>query len=204
MPDGQMTLPKGAYERQADDLYPTPAWVTGVLCDAVRLRGKVWEPAAGRGDMANVLRERGYEVLCSDISGDRLGCDGCIEQDFLSMSAQAITPGKFGESFTLLTNPPYSHAEQFIRRALELTEPVGGMVCMLLRNEFDCGIKRRDLWARPSFREKIVLTKRPMWFTDRPQQNHPRHNFAWLCWDHEFRGAPSIRWLPERKRGANA
>lgn len=198
MPDGQMTLPKGAYERQADDLYPTPAWVTEVLCGAVRLRGRVWEPAAGRGDMANVLRDAGYDVLCSDISGDRLGCDGCIEQDFLSMSVQAIAPGKFGETFSIVSNPPYSHAQEFIRQALALTEPVGGMVVMLLRNEFDCAIKRRDLWSRPSFREKIVLTRRPMWFAQ--STNHPRHNFSLAIWDHAHQGPPTIRWLPERKK----
>lgn len=203
MPDGQMTLAKGVYERQADDLYPTPAWVTEVLCAAVRLRGPVWEPAAGRGDMVNVLREAGYDVRASDISGDRLGCDGCVEQDFLSMSVQALSPGKYGEPFSIVSNPPYAHAEAFIRRALELTEPTRGMVVMLLRNEFDCAIKRRDLWARPSFREKIVLTRRPMWF-EGPKVNHPRHNFSFAVWDHAHQGPPTIRWLPERKKGANA
>jgi hypothetical protein len=199
MPDGQMTAPKGTYERQAGDLYPTPAWVTQVLCDAVRFRGRVWEPAAGRGDMANVLRDAGYDVRCTDIEGDRLGCDGCFEQDFLKTHHGTLSLGRFGEAFSIITNPPYSHAQEFIRQALALTEPVGGMVAMLLRNEFDCGIKRRDLWVRPSFREKIVLTKRPFWFNDAPMQNHPRHNFSWLLWDHEHIGPATIRWLPARK-----
>ena len=39
----------GAYERAANDFYPTPSWVTELLTNTVRLRGTVWEPCGARG-----------------------------------------------------------------------------------------------------------------------------------------------------------
>ena len=42
--------------RQKDDFYQTPEWVTRVLLGFHKFDGEIWEPAAGRGDMAEVLK----------------------------------------------------------------------------------------------------------------------------------------------------
>jgi hypothetical protein len=47
------------YDRQPHDQYFTPAWCSAALLSKVRLRGGVWEPAAGRGDMVRVLESAG-------------------------------------------------------------------------------------------------------------------------------------------------
>ena len=55
------------YERKERDLYETPAWVTEALIPHIPDRIKwVWEPSAGSGQMADVLREH-YNVYQSDI-----------------------------------------------------------------------------------------------------------------------------------------
>ena len=56
----------GAYERAANDFYPTPSWVTELLTNTVRLRGTVWEPCVGQGALAKVIAAAGY-------GGDRHG-----------------------------------------------------------------------------------------------------------------------------------
>ena len=126
-------LGESGFERRARDAYWTESWVTGALLDAVRIRGPVWEPACGRGDMVEVLRGRGHRVLASDIEGH--GFPDAFRYDFLSGPLVAL-PANFWPR-AIVTNPPYENAEAFIRRALEFMQPMGGQVAMLLRHEFD-------------------------------------------------------------------
>jgi hypothetical protein len=179
------------FARVEGDRYWTEAWVTRALLSKVRFRGTIWEPACGRGDMAHVLFANGYKVIISDIAGDTLGCVGASRTNFL-------THGSPGDAtFSIVTNPSYTLAEAFIRKALELTQRAGGMVAMLLRNEYDCAASRRDLFERESFAAKFVLTKRPKWADGIGRHSaSPRHNFAWFLWDWEHRGPARIEWLP--------
>lgn len=179
---------ESGYDRLAGDRYYTQPWITRALLRVVRFRGKVWEPACGRGDMVDVLREAGYDTIASDIAGATLGCVGASELDFL-------THGSPGDAtFSIVTNPPYAHAEAFIRKSLELTQRSGGQVAMLLRNEYDSASRRRDLFERESFACKLVLTKRPQWIEE--MDGKPRHNFAFYLWDWNHTGPATIRWLP--------
>jgi hypothetical protein len=181
-------LGEAGFERVEGDRYFTEPWVTKALLSCVKFRGLIWEPAAGRGDMADVLTDHGYQVMCSDIVGATLGCKNAAESDFLAHGS----PGD--GAFSIVTNPPYSHAEEFIRHALELTARSSGMVAMLLRNEYDCASSRRDLFERESFSMKFVLTKRPRWSEDNIAS--PRHNFCWMVWDHRNSGPARIIYGP--------
>jgi hypothetical protein len=184
-------LGESGFTRAPGDTYFTEHWVTQALLSRVQFRGTVWEPACGRGDIAEVLIDNGYKVMISDIAGETLGCSGASEADFLTHSS----PGD--AMFSIVTNPPYTHAEQFILKALDLTERASGMVAMLLRNEYDCAASRRDLFERESFAAKLVLTKRPRWVEGNGQQSaSPRHNFAWMIWDWNHSGNARIEWLP--------
>jgi hypothetical protein len=187
-------LGNGAFERVSGDRYYTEAWVTEALLDRVRFRGTIWEPACGRGDMVEVLRRYGYRVVASDIAGAELGCGGARAADFLT------TPPLCTGEFSIVTNPPYTLAEQFIRAALRLTRAGGGMVAMIMRNEYDCAASRRDLFERRAFTTKLVLTRRPKWVDAlAPHSASPRHNFAIYLWDHRHRGPARIAWLPSRQ-----
>jgi hypothetical protein len=177
------------FERVEGDQYWTEPWVTIALLNRVEFRGVIWEPACGRGDMANVLADSGYNVTVSDIAGDALGCKGAAKIDF-----RTAMPPAFDPLFSIVTNPPYQHASSFIRQALDLTSHAGGMVAMLLRNEFDCAASRRGLFEGMTFAAKLVLTKRPKWADVHTAS--PRHNFAWYIWDHQHSGSARIEWLP--------
>jgi hypothetical protein len=187
-PDSAMV--KSGFVRVDGDRYFTEPWVTKALLSRVKFRGLVWEPACGRGDMADVLVENGYKVMASDIAGDTLGCKNAAMADFLTHSS----PGD--GLFSIVTNPPYILAREFIYQALKLTERASGMVAMLLRNEYDCAASRRWLFERESFASKLVLTKRPKWRDAAESTASPRHNFAWYVWDHHHSGQARLEWIP--------
>jgi hypothetical protein len=50
-------------------LYETPRVATEALLEVeVTLPRRIWEPAAGRGAIAKVLREHGHEVVATDLA----------------------------------------------------------------------------------------------------------------------------------------
>jgi hypothetical protein len=178
-------LGSSGYARVANDAYFTPEWCTEALLRKVRLRGAVWEPACGDGAICRVLDRHGYRVVASDIA----------DYGYPSARADFLQHGRLGDAvYSIVTNPPYEHAEDFVRHALNQMESGTGPVAMLLRHEWDCAGSRRDLFERAPFARKITLTKRPRWSEE--NKASPRHNFAWFVWDFNHRLPPLLEWAP--------
>lgn len=179
---------KARYARAENDAYYTPAWCTEALLRHWWPNGDVWEPAAGRGDIAAVLEAEGIEVRATDL----VPFDGApmvrlqSDMDFLT-----CLPVK-SATFSIITNPPYKKAEAFIRKALELTGRGRGAVAMLLRNEYDCAKSRQTLFEQAPFARKIVLTTRPKWIEG--SKGSPRHNYSWFIWDWRHRGPATLEY----------
>lgn len=169
-----MSQRDSGYERKERDCYETPEWVTLALLPHIPSRIKtVWEPAAGSGKMAAPLIAAGYTVHTTDLT------DG---KDFLLSIDRAWS--------AIITNPPYTFAEEFIEHAMRM---VGGdgFVAMLLRTDFDHAKTRQRLFGRcPEFSKKLVLTKRIRWFED--SSGSPSFNHAWYMWDMPSRELPVI------------
>jgi hypothetical protein len=51
------------------DFYETPRCAVEALLAVEKLPHWLWEPAAGRGAIVNVLRDRGHAVIASDVVG---------------------------------------------------------------------------------------------------------------------------------------
>ena len=163
-----MSQRDSGYERKERDCYETPTWVTEALVGYIDTKKFVWEPACGSGKMVNALRDKGFEVVGSDIeTGD----------DFLKAAAL-----HHSQVQAIVTNPPYVHATEFVEKALRLTQPVSGMVAMLLRTDFDHAKSRKHLFGGcKAFWCKLVLTRRIKWFED--SKGQPSFNHAWFIWD---------------------
>ena len=170
------------FERRDHDAYYTPDWCTETLLNRVRFRGPIWEPAAGKGRMAAVLRNGGYVVAESDIDRET------DSLDFLTCTEM------MDGTVSIVTNPPYHIGAAFVSHALKLALPTGGMVAMLLRHEFDCAKRRRPMFETLPFALKLTMTTRPHWMEN--TGNSPRHNFAWFVWDAQHQGPPTLGWLP--------
>lgn len=155
------------------DNYSTPKWAVHALLDRVEFRGKIWEPAAGEGNIVEVLRERGHKVIGSDIRS----MDGrWKEKDFLQVEGRT--------SASIITNPPYKDAEAFVRNALELTSESGASVAMLLRLQFLEGQKRYYLFKEHPFTKMLVFSRRLAMY---PEGHEGKKGggtvpYAWFVW----------------------
>lgn len=162
------------HERRAADFYETPEWCVHSLLEHFDPSKGVWEPSCGANAIVDVLRKLGHYVFASDLNDYGVGAVLC---DFLTFNK--CPKG----TKDIVGNPPYGDdAEAFIRHAIKLVTPVGGRVAFLLRNEYDCAKKRRDLFdERSCFATKVVLTTRPRWIAG--TKGSPRHNYSWFIWD---------------------
>jgi hypothetical protein len=172
-----MSQRHSGYQRQADDTYETPPWVTQLLVPYLRRCRHIWDPANGPASkIAGALRQRGFKVSATN-------------DDFL---ARTVLPR--GDIDSIVTSPPYGAngrlACAFIVHALELV-PV---VAMLLRIDFDSGKTRPHLFGDcASLAGKIVLLDRIVWF-EREGASGPSDNHAWYLWDKRHRGPPTINY----------
>ena len=158
--------------RRQSDLYPTPPEATVALLRFLNLpkNTTIWEPAAGEGDMVKAIRACGY--------GSSFGTDVSEGFDFLS-------PDIFKRILTgfdwIITNPPFSLAEAFIRRAAELGKPFA----FLLKSQYWNATCRRKLFDEipPSY--ILPLTWRPDFFFKKRlpgEKGSPLMDVMWCVW----------------------
>ncbi len=110
------------------EFMPTPPWATRTLIREVLVprrapiaEARVWEPAAGQGHMAEVLREFFADVYASDVfdygvgypSGSFIAQDDRHAGDLVGDLAQC----PFRPDW-IVTNPPFSKFIPFVLRAL--------------------------------------------------------------------------------------
>jgi hypothetical protein len=177
-----MSQRASGYERKERDLYETPEWVTEALVPELPFMNdrRIWEPACGSGKMVRALEGRGLYVIGTDIEQGH---------DFLELARPA------GVS-AIITNPPYNRSHVFIEHAMQLMQPVHGLVAMLLRTDFDHAASRTDMFNGKGchFWKKLVLTRRIKWFED--SKGSPSFNHAWFIWDWKHEGPPTLAYGP--------
>lgn len=175
--------------RPADDDYPTPPEATRALLSVEHFAGGIWEPCAGGGAMAAVLRGAGYTVRATTIGESRH--DPKVPKhrvlggsDFLA-AIEAAHPN-------IVTNPPYRIAEDIIRHALTF-QPV--KLAMLLNLKFLGSVGRaRGLYREhPPARVWVIADRITMYPAgyDGPRGT-ATETHAWFVWDRSHLGAPAI------------
>lgn len=187
--------------RSALDFYETPTVVTKAFLRASGWHPKtnvVWEPAAGNGAIADVIKDffPGVTVVTSDIKQrDRMLT---MEGDFLKH--------QWGEGSEylcvkdIITNPPFSHAQEFVEKALDL---VTGDIVMLLRLAFLETTQRRALFEEKHLREVWVSSRRihftSPYLTQREKETGKKSNsgmaMAWFIFNRNYKGDPVIKWI---------
>lgn len=176
-----MSQRNSGYERKERDLYETPEWVTQELLRVIPAPSFVWEPACGSGKIAKLFEPN---VLSTDVY-DTYHVSEPV--DFLKVSTSPV------EVDAIITNPPFDLATEFCRHAVELMRPCQGMVCMLLRCDFDHAKTRTDLFRDcPAFAMKLTLLRRIVWFERKGAA--PSFNHAWFIWDWKHNGPPQIKY----------
>jgi hypothetical protein len=170
------------YDERGLDLYETPPGATRALLAEERFDdGAIWEIANGRGAISRVLRAAGYRVVATGIA-DYGVPDARAGVDFLAQTAapEGVT--------TILTNPPFMHANAFVRHALSLAP----RVVMLLRLLFLESEGRSDILddgklARVYLFRERIQTQRDGW--QGPRNSNPMA-LAWFVWERDHQGGP--------------
>jgi hypothetical protein len=184
------------YAERGHDLYETPPGAVHALLAEEALQGSIWEPASGRGAIARVLRAQGHRVVATDLID--YGCpDATGGVDFLQ---QCSAPDGVT---TILTNPPFSHAPEFVRRALTLAP----RVIMLLRLLFLETQNRRDILEGGRLARVYVFRNRIQIHRDGWPEEERDSNpmaLAWYVWERQHCGSPELRWLSCDESGATA
>ena len=101
-----------ALKERGLDLYETPPCATEALLRVEQLPHWVWEPAAGRGAIVNVLRDHGHAAIASDVSTTDSRCTS--SRDFLTQTKAPVGVE------CIITNPPFQIVNDFVAHALDL------------------------------------------------------------------------------------
>ena len=171
------------YAARDADLYETPGVAIEALLRVERLPHQVWEPCAARGAIANVLRDRGHAVICSDVKnyGFRLH----FQRDFFSETA--VPAG----CEAIVTNPPFRVDGQFVAHALDLSP----IVIVLLRLAFLESERRSHILDSGKlarlhvFKNRLPMMHRDGWAGPRATSAIP---FAWFVFERSHDGPITV------------
>jgi hypothetical protein len=177
------------------DFFPTPPWATRALFAFVD-GGIAWEPAAGEGHMAEVLKERFDGVIASDVHDYGVG--------YGVGSFVGHGPDVMGSSDVdwIVTNPPFNLALDFALRAVGVARRG---VALLVRTTWLEGAERhaRLFSRRPPttialFAERVAMTK-GKWDPDASTAT----SYCWVIWRQDAAAALSeLDWIPPGSKAA--
>lgn len=161
----------------------------------------IWECACGNGNLYRVLDERGYKCIYSDIK-DRSTADyplkykGMLNKNFLKVY-DFPKPWIYNVA-VILTNPPYSLANDFIKHALDIL-PDNGLYIALMNITYLAGQKRyNEIYQFGTLREIYVFSKRvECWKNgEKPTDGCGSiANYAWFVFQKGYCGQPTLYWL---------
>jgi len=161
------------------DFYATPfAAIPPLLCaEGRKLPRALWEPACGNGAIVLPLRNRGYEVLASDIV-DR-GCPDASLLDFLTDHGRTCAG--------IITNPPFDGAAGGIEDFTERATKVAPYVAIFARFAWFESQGRHNWWSHVGLSRIVKIADRlPMMHREGyegPKLSNAGQCFAWFIFE---------------------
>jgi len=173
------------HDRQPQDYYATEPAATDWLCQLETFSNPILEPACGEGHISKQLIAHGYQVVSRDIEDRGYG----EVADFLFFNEERW-------SGDIITNPPYSMAQEFVKKALEIIDK-GHKVAMFLKLTFLEGKGRADLFKRnPPIRVWVSRSRLKCAKNgDFDSMDGSATAYAWFIWEKGFQGNPEIHWF---------
>jgi hypothetical protein len=178
--------------RVENDFYATDMQSVRDLLNVADIKGKsFYEPCCGQGHISKVLLEYFPEAnhYATDLIDRGYGEGGV---DFILDSIDT-------KADWIITNPPYSLAQEFITKSLFLTSKG---VAMFLKIQFLEGQARRDWFKNTPLKYVYVFSKRQDPLRDGMELNPETGKkwgstmcFAWYIWEQGYVGEPIIRWI---------
>lgn len=191
---GQLAGGNSTTEREVNDFYATdPQTLKAFLHEFWKdntIEGDILEPACGQGHISKTLKELlpNYNITSTDLIDRGYGQGGI---DFLTHD--------YGRTFgTVITNPPFSLAKEFIEKSLTISDKYVIMLCKIQLLE---GVKRQELFKTTPLKYVYVhTTRQATWKGGQALDNNGKKwattmCLAWFVWDKEYVGEPIIRWV---------
>jgi hypothetical protein len=168
---------RSALSERGNDLYETPACAIRALMRVESLPRAIWEPCAGRGAISRELISARHAVVASDLVAYPRADTG-IQSSIDFLMERKAPPG----CRTIVTNPPFKLADQFVRHGLDL----GCTVIVFLRLMALEGAGRADLIDRHLVRvwagiERLPMMHREGW--ERARIGNSGAPFAWFVFE---------------------
>ena len=162
--------------------YETPEWAVRAILEKELMTPIVIDPCCGTGVLSRIAEEKGYEAFSFDIHdwGYKYG----FLRDFLKVEKIIEDVGKGSGDFTVLMNPPFSLAVDFVKKAFEL---VAKKVVCFQRFSWLETKSRRDFWEKhPPNRIYICGDRASCWRHDIPHDKRKSSSptaHAWFVWE---------------------
>lgn len=134
--------------RVENDFYPTPKWLTRAIVPKITNRpDHIFEPACGKGAIVDVMAEAFPKAAI-------------VERDLVN-GFDFLTAEPLSRFDLIITNPPFSLAQEFIERAMLWRRDESSLVVMLLRLNFLGSQKRAEWWRSRPMPAVYVTPRRP-------------------------------------------
>lgn len=177
-------------QRAAGDYYTTDPEAVEKLLKKVGIFAlyRIWEPACGCGNISKVLEAHGCEVVSTDLYDRGYGTPGI---DFLQ--SKSVPDGVT----MIITNPPYSLSDEFIKHAMDIL-PEGGLYIALLNISYLAGKKRySDIYSRNYLDRVYIFSGRINCYKNNEQTGHSSPvNYGWFVFRKtNYPNMPIIYWL---------
>ena len=143
------------------DCFQTPPIALEPLYPHLKKEWIIWEPACGTGQLSTALAKRGFTVRGTDIIGGF---------DFLTFEPEHFD--------CIVTNPPYSLKEEFLKRCYALGKPFALLLPLTALE----GQERQPLFEKHGV-EIIIFDKRINFVTPEGKQaSGSWFMTAWFTW----------------------
>ena len=169
-------------DREEDDFYPTPAYAVEELLKREKFDGNIFECACGEGDISEVFKKHGYDVISSDLIDRGYG----EKLDFLTCDLIADN---------IVTNPPYKESLNFILKAKKQSR---NKIAMFLKTVWLESESRYEMFQDKEYPLKTVYQfskKVTLYKNGVKMKNSGTISYAWYVWDKNYVGKPTIEWI---------
>ena len=177
-------------ERQNEDYYATDPiaaeWLLKI--EDITKNKPIWECSSGEDHLANVFKKNGYKVRTSDL----------IKRTETTESLDFLEQNETWDG-SIITNPPYKFAVQFIEKAMQ-TVTDGNKICMFLKIQFLEGKSRKKLFEKYPPKTIHVSSSRIMCakngnFKEMIDGGGSAVAYAWYVFEKGYKGDTIIKWF---------
>lgn len=175
------------HDREKNDYYATEPRVIDELFAVEEFSEYIWEPACGEGHLSKRMIELGKIVVSHDL----------IDRGYGTGDMNFLTRPKGEEvGCDIITNPPYSLAQEFVEKAVESIQK-GYKVAMFLKLTFLEGQKRKKFFEKyPPIRIYVYSSRRKCALNGEFEKTGSSAAcYAWFIWEKNFKGKPKINWI---------